>query len=130
MVDFLVTPVESCRVVAGGEQQTLDPVPARGLEHVVATDDIGTQDILPGPFKRKSGQMHDLIDAFGRTQHVGEFRNIAARGFFAGRKRRYRLDVRQPQLVFARQFPAQMTAKIADCARDQNGFHRFFSSVK
>ena len=63
VVDLLVAAVEAHRVVAGREQDALDAVPARRLEHVVAADDVGLQDPFPRPLDRVAAEVHDGVDA-------------------------------------------------------------------
>src|SRR3546814_19801402 len=55
--------MEAHDVIGGGENHPLDALFAGGLEQVVAADDVGVEDGLPGTFDREATQMHDAIDA-------------------------------------------------------------------
>jgi hypothetical protein len=102
MIDLLLALVEPRGVIAGREQHAFDPVPACRFEQVIAADDIGAQDHLPGTFHREAPEVDDRIHALGDAQHVGHLCNIAGRGCFSGGERLDRFDVRQTQIVLAR----------------------------
>jgi hypothetical protein len=62
-------------VIGRGEHDALDAMPTGGLEHIVATDDVGGEDLFPWPLDRNSAEMHDAVDARDRLvdlRGVGE----------------------------------------------------------
>src|SRR5690606_14177776 len=70
-----VAPVVPDRVVGGSEDDTLDTLPARRLEDVVAADDVGLEDRLPQPLDRMAAEVNDAVDAVDRgldLVHPGE----------------------------------------------------------
>src|SRR5688500_3667102 len=118
-------PVEASGMVAGGKHVALHAVAPRGLEHVVAADDVRLQDRFPRAFDRVAAEVHDGVDALGDAQAVGHLRNI-------------RLDevlclqgapVRKPQLVLPRQLASEMRADVAGGAGDQNGLQRILPMI-
>src|ERR1700710_646954 len=57
--DAVVPRIEADRMVRGGEHHALDALLPRGLEQVIAADDVGLQDIVPGTFDRIAAKMQD-----------------------------------------------------------------------
>jgi hypothetical protein len=55
--------IEAHRMVRRREHNTLDALPARRLEQIVAADDVGLQDIVPPPLDRKPAEMQDPVNA-------------------------------------------------------------------
>ena len=82
VVDGLIAAIEARCMVRGRKQDALDAVPARRLKYVVAADDVGVEDALPGSFHRIAAQVHDRIDTLRDAQGVGKFRNIRANELF------------------------------------------------
>src|SRR2546423_4952189 len=61
--DVVVTRVEADRMVGRGEDDALDTFPARRLEQIVAADDVGLQDRVPGPLSGDAAEVDDPVDA-------------------------------------------------------------------
>src|SRR5688572_18523233 len=122
MVDGLVAPVEAHRMVAGGEDDALHLVPARGLEYVVAADDVRLVDRLPRAFHRVPAEVHDGIDAFRDLERVGQPRDIRPDEFlaFGGLQR---APVGKNQTILPRQLAPQIRAYVAGRAGDQYFLH-------
>src|SRR5262249_30080844 len=55
--DPVMARVEADRVVRGREHHALDALAPRRLEQVVAAEDVGLQDIVPGTFDRIAAEM-------------------------------------------------------------------------
>ena len=123
--DAAVARVEAHRVVGGGEHHALHALAARGLEQVVAADDVGLQDRLPRPFHREAAQMHDAVDTVHDRLdllHDGEVRRNED---LVGGKVRRGDDVGEAQLrIDRRQQPAQPPPHPTCSTRQQYASHR------
>src|SRR5450759_4865431 len=71
----LLARIETDGMVGSGKQDALHPIPARGLEHVVATDDVGAEYAFPRALDRITAEVHDRVYTLGDAQRVGHVRN-------------------------------------------------------
>src|SRR6185436_18256263 len=55
--------IEADRMVGRGEHDTLDTLLPRRLEQIVAADDVGLQDLVPGALDRIAAEMQNAVDA-------------------------------------------------------------------
>ena len=110
-------------MIARREDDAFHPVVTGSLEDVVATDDVGLQDVLPWPFNRVAAEVHDRVDAFGDTRHRPWIRNICGLEALVGRKILDRANVREPHAIFARKLTPQMSADPASGTSDQYRLH-------
>src|SRR5580692_7680346 len=62
--DLALPRIEADRVVRRGEDDAFDFLAPRRLEQIVAADDIGLQNAVPGLLDRLAAEMHDAVDAF------------------------------------------------------------------
>ena len=62
--DPVMARVEADRVVRRGEDHALDALAVGRLEQIVAADDVGLMDLVPGAFDRIAAEMQDAVDAF------------------------------------------------------------------
>ena len=73
--DPVMARIEADRMVRRGEHHALDALLPRRLEQIVAADDVGLQDLVPGAFDRIAAEMQDAVDAFADRldlRQVGE----------------------------------------------------------
>ncbi len=122
--DAVIAGIEADRVVRRGEHHALDALLARGLEQIVAADDVALQDIVPGTFDRIAAEMQDAVDALADRldlRGVGQFRLHEPLGIAqVGR----RLDVAEQQVrIDRRQQFSQARADPAGRAGHQNPWH-------
>ena len=68
--------IEADRMVRRREHDPLDPGAARGLEQIVAADDIGVEDRLPRPFDREAAEMDDALHALDGALDLAHDREI------------------------------------------------------
>src|SRR5665213_2800344 len=61
--DSVMARIEAHRMIRRREDDALDALSARRLEQVVAADDVGLQDRIPGVLDRNSAEMQDAVDA-------------------------------------------------------------------
>jgi hypothetical protein len=108
--DAVMARIEADRMVRRGEHDALDALFARGLEQIVAADDVGLQDVVPGPFDRIAAEMQDAVDAFADRLDLREIGEVGRLEFLVlaeigGRfqiaEQQVRIDRRQ-QLAQAR----------------------------
>jgi hypothetical protein len=122
----VVPRVEADRVVGRGEYHTLDALFACGLEQIVAADDVGLQDRIPGALDRIAAEMQDAVDALADRldlRHVGK---IGCLEFLVLAEIGRRLQVAQHQVrIDRRQQLAQARADPAGGAGHQYAWHLF-----
>ena len=123
VVDGLVAAIEADRVIAGGEDEPRHAVPPRGLEDVVAADDVGPEDARPRSLHRVAAQVHDRVDPPADAQAVGELRDVGADECFAGSQILHRPQVGQAQRVLPRQRAAEPEPHAARGPGDEDGLH-------
>jgi hypothetical protein len=70
-------------VVRGRKNDALDAFTARRLEQVVAADDIGLQDRIPGTLDRVAAKMKNAVDAFADRLDLGEIGQIGSLELFS-----------------------------------------------
>jgi hypothetical protein len=66
------------------EHDALDALLARRLEQIVATDDIGLQDVVPRAFDRKPAEMQDAVDALADRLDLRRIGQLGRREIFRG----------------------------------------------
>ena len=76
--------IKTDRMVGGREDDALDAGFARGLEGVVAADDIGIEDRLPRTFDGKPAEMHDAVDTGDGLLHLRHIGEIGLHEFLIG----------------------------------------------
>ena len=59
-------------MVGASENHAFDALAASRLEDVIATDDVGLVDDLPGVLDRHAAQVHDRVDPRHRRLDLGE----------------------------------------------------------
>src|SRR5216684_4446231 len=69
--------IEADRMIRRREHDPLDPGAARGLEQVVAADDIGVEDRFPRPFDREPAEMDDALHPFDGALDLAHDRQIS-----------------------------------------------------
>src|SRR6202035_1750490 len=74
--DLALPRIEADRVVRRGEDNALDFLASRRLEQVVAADDIGLENAVPGLFDRLAAEMDDAVDAVDKLFDLGEIGEI------------------------------------------------------
>ena len=122
--DAVMPRIEADRVVRRGEHDALDALLARGLEQIVAADDIGLQDVVPRAFDRKSAEMQDAVDALADRFDLGEIGEVGGLEFFARAEIGGRFHVAQHQIrIDRRQQFAQARADFTGSAGHQYAWH-------
>src|SRR6202041_1760239 len=64
--DLALPRIEADRVVRRGEDDALDLLAPRRLEQIVAADDIGLENAVPGLLNRLASEMDDTVDAIDK----------------------------------------------------------------
>ena len=123
MIDGLRDRVKADRVIRGGHQKALHAVLPSGFQRVAKANDVGVEDVFPVMLAGLAAKMHHGIDAFGDTQRVLHVRNVCAHEGFAGFEALDRLNVRQAQLVFTREFGSHESADASSGTGDEYCFH-------
>src|SRR5665213_3622466 len=122
--DPVMPRVETDRMVRRCEHHALDALFARRLEQIVAADDVGLQDVVPGTFDRKSTEMQDAVDALAERldlRGIGQFGGLE---LFCAAEIGRRLEVAQEQIrIDRRQQFAQARAYAAGRAGHQYAWH-------
>ena len=119
-----VAAVEADHVVGGGKHDPLDALAPRGLEQVVAADDVGLQHRLPIGLDRLSTEMDDAIDAGAHRFAGGKIGEIGIHDLFARTRRVERRLVRQADdRVEATNVRPQPAPDAARGAGDQDTLH-------
>jgi hypothetical protein len=68
-------------MVRRGEHHALDALLSRRLEQIVAADDVGLQDLVPGALDRIAAEMQDAVDAFADRLDLARSARSAALNF-------------------------------------------------
>ena len=124
--DPVMARIEADRVVRRGEHHALDAFFARRLEQIVAADDVGLQDLVPGAFDRIAAEMQDAVDAFADRLDLREIGEIGRLEFFVLAEIGRRLQIAQQQVrIDRRQQFAQRCADPAGGAGHQYAWHFF-----
>jgi len=102
----------------------------RGLEQIIATDDVGLQDLIPRPFDRIAAEMQDAVDALADRLDLREVSQIGRLEFFVRAEIGRRLQVGEQEVrINRRQQFAQGCADPAGRAGHQYAWH-FFPLVR
>src|ERR1700693_5782687 len=123
VVDGLIAAIEADRVIRGRNQKPLDPVPASCFQHVVETDDVGRENVVPVVFAGLPAKVHHGIYALGDPQHVGEFGDVRAHEGLAGTQVADRLYIRQSKFVLSGQLGPKKSADAPGSTRHQDRLH-------
>src|SRR5262249_39576712 len=122
--DAAAARIEADGVVRRREHDALDPAAVRRLEQVVAADDVGLQDRVPGPFDRMAAEMHDALHALDRALDLGHHREIGLDESLVGGERGRRHPIAPTDVrIDALEQAAKMCADAAGGARYQNCLH-------
>src|SRR5262245_64364446 len=114
-------------MVGGCEYDPLHARPVSGFEQIIAADDVGTVDRLPGSFDGKSPKVHDAVDTGRDFLDLAIVREIGDDKFFVVAKLRGLADVADPDArVDSLEQSAQPRAKVASRNGNQNYFHQCF----
>src|SRR4029453_16158525 len=84
--DAMGARIEADGMVGGGEDDALHTFAARGLEQIVAADDVGLQDRLPRPFDREAPEMDDTFDPLDDLFYLVELGKIGGHEGLVGRE--------------------------------------------
>src|SRR5438093_1047321 len=74
--DPVMARIEADSMVRRSEYHTLHALFARRLEQVIAADDVGLQDLVPGSFDRIAAEMQDAVDALADRLDLGQIGEI------------------------------------------------------
>src|SRR5712692_2957698 len=122
--DATLARIEADRMVRRREHDPLGPAAARGLEQVVAADDIGVEDSLPRPFDRKAAEMDDALHPVHRALDLAHDGKIGFHEDLVRREIGRRIKVAPADVgVDALEQLAQPSADAARCASDQYRLH-------
>src|SRR4051794_6257369 len=122
--DAVMPRIEADRMVGRGEHDALDALFARGLEQIIAADDIGLQDIVPRTFDGKSAEMQDAVDALADGFDLGEVGEVGGLEFLARAEVGGRFHVAEHQIRIDReQQLAQACADFTGSAGHQYAWH-------
>src|SRR5262245_52040004 len=120
----MVAGVEPDGVVGGGEHDALHALSARCLEQIVAADDVGLQDPLPGSLDREAAQVDHPVDPIHRPLHLLDPGKLGPDELFIGAQISRLLDVAQAQLRIDRfEDLAQARADVTRGTRQQDTCH-------
>jgi hypothetical protein len=124
--DMMMARIEADGVVRRGEHDALDALLVRGLEQVVAADDVGLQNIVPRTFDRITAEMNDAVDAFANRLDLCPIGKIRRLELFVLAEIGGRLQVAQQQIrIDRRQQLAQARADSTRRAGHQYAWHFF-----
>ncbi|MEY9984904.1 hypothetical protein ABH995_004241 [Bradyrhizobium yuanmingense] len=116
--------IEADGVVRRGEHHALDAFAVRRLEQIVAADDVGLEDLIPGAFDRITAEMENAVDALADRLALREIGKVRGLEFFIGAEIGRRLDIGQKEIrVDRRQQLPQAGADSARSSRHQNTRH-------
>ena len=122
--DPVMARIEADRMVGRGEHHALDALLPRRLEQIVAADDVGLQDLVPGAFDRIAAEMQDAVDAFADRLDLREIGQIGRLEFLVLAEIGRRLQIAQQQVrIDRRQQLAQARADPAGGAGHQYAWH-------
>ena len=79
VVDSLITPIVSHRVVAARVHDATNSLIPRRVENIVGTDDVRSQDVVKGVVgANHARQVDDAVNVTGRSMHKFRVGNITA----------------------------------------------------
>src|ERR1700746_884352 len=122
--DSMIARIEANRMVRRREHHALDALPARCLEQVVAADDVGRQDGVPGAFDRIAAEMQDAVDALADRLDLSEVGQVGCLELLVRCEGGRRLDIAEQEVrIDRRQQLAQRRAYAPRRAGHQNTWH-------
>src|SRR5436190_12664069 len=124
--DAVMAWIEADRVVGRREHNALDALFVGRLEQIVAADDVGLMDLVPGAFDRIATEMQDAVDAVADRLDLGEIGKVGFLEFFAAGKAGRRVEVAEHEVrIDRRQHFSQRCSNSACGAGHQYAWHLF-----
>ena len=123
MIDRLVAPIESNRVVGTGPNDSFDTADPCGLINIAHADDVGIENIFPNTFTRVASEMQDTVDTINSGAHGIQVLKVSLHKPLTLPKSGNGRAIGQTQLIFPTQLRAQITPDTTSCAGHQNRLH-------